>query len=97
MAIGPAGVAGMNRLWRQRRTVGPIVAVVAAGALALLVALLSQYSRGEVERIWLLFFPWLLVAGAMLVTRTNARTAAIAVGAQTIVAVLLQAMLVSKW
>ncbi len=97
VAIGPAGVAGMNRLWRQRRTVGPIVAVVAAGALALLVAHLSQYSRGEVERIWLLFFPWLLVAGAMLVTRTNARTAAIAVGAQTIVAVLLQAMLVSKW
>ncbi len=64
LALGPATAAGLARL-RDRR-----LWLLAGGALAALVLSdLSGISRGETERIWLPFAPWLLVATAALATR----------------------------
>jgi hypothetical protein len=61
VALGPAALAGLIRL-RDRR-----VWVLAGGAVAVvLAALLSGLSRGETERIWLPFVPWVLVGTAAL-------------------------------
>lgn len=92
IAVGPATWAGLTRL-RDRR----VGVLVVGGALALLAAHASQYSRGEVERIWLLFYPWIAVAGGALLVSPNRRWAARWVGAQAVVAIVLQAALVSKW
>jgi methylthioxylose transferase len=86
IAIGPAVVFGVGRL-RDRR-----VWLLVGGALACIVAAnASQYSKAEVERIWLLFFPWLVPAVASLrrVRPWLAVQAALAIG--------LQFALVSKW
>jgi hypothetical protein len=85
-AVGPAAVAGLTRLPHRG-----IRLLVAGGVVAVLLADLSGMSRGEVERIWLPFTPWLLVAAAGL----DRRRAWLA--AQVTVAVLLQLMLRSKW
>jgi hypothetical protein len=61
LALGPATFVAIARL-RDRSMwtlVGPAV-------LAVTVAALSGLSKGEVERIWLPFAPWILVAGASL-------------------------------
>lgn len=97
IAVGPATYGGLLRLWRTRRAEGPILVLVVAGALALLVTHASQFTRGEVERIWLLFFPWLVIAGGAVMRRSEPRLGATAVGVQVVTAVLLQAALVSKW
>jgi hypothetical protein len=57
----------------------------------------SQYTRGEVERIWLLFFPWLVIAAGSLAARVARRSATAWVGLQAACAIGLQAALVSKW
>lgn len=61
LAAGPAAAAGLARL----RTAP--ARVVVAGALAGLIAAdLSGLSRGETERIWLPFLPWVLAGTAGL-------------------------------
>jgi methylthioxylose transferase len=86
IALGPAVVFGIGRL-RDRR-----VWLVVGGALACIVAAnASQYSKAEVERIWLLFFPWLVPAVASL------RRVRPWLAAQAVLAVGLQIALVSKW
>ncbi len=61
MAIGPAVIAGIASL--RDRKLWPVV----GGALVCITnAEVSQYSKGEVERIWLLFMPWLVPAVAAL-------------------------------
>lgn len=102
IAVGPTTFGGLIELWRRRRTPPPVAVLVIGGLVGLLASHLSQYSRAEVERIWLLFFPWLAVAGGLLVERPEAgprarRLAAAAVAAQVVLAVLLQAALESKW
>jgi hypothetical protein len=93
IALGPATFAGLLRL-RARQ----VWIVVGAGLLAVAVSHLSQYSRAEVERIWLLFFPWIAVAGgALMVSASTRPRAAMWVGAQAAGAIALQAALVSKW
>lgn len=65
IAVGPAVAVGIARL-RDRRLwvlVGCALVVVAAADL-------SGMSKGEVERIWLPFTPWLLLACAALGDRT---------------------------
>jgi methylthioxylose transferase len=62
-ALGPATVFGVARLRRSS-----MWWLVAAGTLALLVSNFSQYTRGEVERIWLLFYPWIALAAVGLMS-----------------------------
>lgn len=97
IAIGPVGFAGLldhARRWRRPPAVWPLVV---GGLLALTVSHLSQYTRAEVERIWLLFYPWLLVAAGTSTLHVPARRAAAAVALQAGCSIALQAALVSKW
>ncbi len=90
VALGPAVLAGLTRLRRTRLT------VIALGGLACaLLADASGLSKGETERIWLIYMPWIAVAaGALSTTR---RRAQLWLGLQAASAVVLQAALVSKW
>ncbi|MFG1656265.1 hypothetical protein ACGFIY_07050 [Micromonospora chersina] len=67
-ADGPvAGTTGTGDDGRGRvRVFGPTVLLPAAAALAVAAADLSGMSKAEVERIWLPFVVWLLVAAAHL-------------------------------
>lgn len=95
IALGPASVAGLSKL-RDRRVwlvVGPAVAALVASHL-------SQYTKGEVERIWLIFYPWLAIAALCLLTsreRGGNRRASMWIGGQAAFAIVLQAALVTKW
>lgn len=63
--LGPVTLVSVVLVWRRRagRRVRPMV----LGVLALLaVALATQFSKGEVERIWQPFYPWLLAACGIL-------------------------------
>ncbi|MFZ6002896.1 MAG: hypothetical protein ACOYXM_03090 [Actinomycetota bacterium] len=87
LAAGPAvavGLAAVIRRWRDASSVLPLAAF---GAVAL--ANLSLLSKGEVERIWLPFIPWLALAAP-----GNRRGW---LAAQAALAVALQAGLRSKW
>lgn len=61
IAVGPAVAYAVWRL-RDRLT----WLVVGGALLGVVAAEGSQYSKGEVERIWLLFMPWIVVATAAL-------------------------------
>lgn len=86
IALGPAALAGYSRL-RDRRV------WVLAGAIlgTVLTAELSGLSRGETERIWLPFVPWVLVATAAL--GASRRWLAL----QVLLAVVVQATGRSPW
>jgi hypothetical protein len=88
LAVGPATVAGLTRL-----RPGGTRLLVGGALLAVALADLSGMSRGEVERIWLIFVPWLVVATSTL-TRRSAR-AWLAMNAATGLA--LQTLLRSPW
>lgn len=96
-ALGPVTVFGLKRLLRHPRRNSAALVVVGGGLLALILSHLSQYSKAEVERIWLPFFPWILLAGGVLMARRNRWVPAIAVFAQAAGAVWLQSFLLSKW
>jgi len=69
LAVGPAVVAGLRRtdfLVGVRRPVAPVDALVRGAALAVLTATLSGLSKAEVERIWLPFAVWLVLAATSL-------------------------------
>jgi len=98
LAVGPAVAAG---LWaalarvrpgplraRDRWVPAPALLPVAA-LVAVVLAHLSQMSRGEVERIWLPFVPWLALAAP------GDRRGWLAV--QAAVALTLQSTLASAW
>lgn len=92
IAVGPATLRGLTLL-RSRY----IWVLVGGALLALAASHLSQYSRAEVERIWLLFYPFIAVAGAAIVARRG-RTAAMGwLGVQALAAIVLQAALLTKW
>ena len=61
LAVGPATFVAIARL-RERN----LLPLVMGGLAAVAVADLSGMSKGEVERIWLPFMPWLFAAGACL-------------------------------
>lgn len=69
-ALGPAVVAGLRRLVTHPRAV-PVGAVllIAAGVLAIAIADYSGMSKAEVERIWLPFGVWLVLACGLLPRR----------------------------
>jgi len=82
IALGPAVAAGLTRL-RDRKAW-----LLTGGALvAIAVAEISGLSKGEVERIWLPFAPWLLAAGLALENRRFwlGLQAAAAIGVQVLV------------
>lgn len=87
VAVGPATVVGLRSLTRK----DPLWLLVAPVLLAVLLADLSGSSRGEVERIWLLFVPWLLVVGARLRHPRGWLAAQLATG------LAVQLVLRSKW
>lgn len=97
IAIGPIGFGGLVEFWRHRKPPPAVWPLVVGAALALLASHLSQYTRAEVERIWLLFYPWLMVATGVpsLTRRPQVLAALVAVQAGS--AIVLQAALVSKW
>lgn len=92
IALGPTTWFGWMRMSDRRMWV-----LVAGGVAALAAAHLSQYTRGEVERIWLMFYPWIAVAGGAMIAASARLRAAAWVGLQAAVAIVLQAALVSKW
>lgn len=68
LVVGPAAAAGLRRAAPRFLTPrpDPVVALVAAAALAVVAADLSGLSKAETERIWLPFAVWLVVAAALL-------------------------------
>ena len=91
-ALGPATVVGLGTL-RSRR----LWLLVGSASVALAASHLSRYTKGEVERIWLLFFPWIAIAAAGLVVRSRRWSGASIVVLQAGCAIVLQAALQSKW
>jgi len=67
IVLGPATVVGLARL-RDRR----VWLLVAGGLLAVALSDASGLSKAEVERIWLPFAPWILVAGSAVLGRPDA-------------------------
>jgi hypothetical protein len=90
LAVGPAAFAAIARL-RDRR----LLTLVAGGLAAVVLADLSGMSKGEVERIWLPFIPWLLAAGACLWRPPGSvRTW---LGAQATCAILIEGLVRTPW
>ncbi len=85
LAVGPAVWIGLSYLRRS-----PLWLIVGAILVAIVAANLSGLSRGEVERIWLPFVPWLSVAVAAIPDRARKNwlwaQALLAIGIQTGVA-----------
>lgn len=97
IAVGPAVVTGVGGL-RDRR----IWILAGAAMVAIAASHLSKYTKGEVERIWLPFYPWVTLAcGSLFVWRRSPSQrpvgGALWVGVQASFAIVLQAALVSKW
>lgn len=82
--IGPAAVAGLVLALRARSWATLVLPL--AGLAAVTAANLSQLSRGEVERIWLLFAVWVAAAAIGDRRRWLAAQAAVGVAAQALVA-----------
>jgi hypothetical protein len=87
LATGPAVAVGLARVLTAADR--PVRLLPGVALAAVVVANLSQMSRGEVERIWLPFVPWLALAAP------GDRRGWLA--AQAGLALLLQAALVSAW
>ncbi|MDN5858123.1 MAG: hypothetical protein L0H84_05815 [Pseudonocardia sp.] len=88
IAMGPAVVAALRRTPALPRG----IAMVVGGALAaLLLADLSGYSKGEVERIWLPFVVWLVVPCALLPNRHRW------LAAQALLALAVNHLLLTVW
>ncbi len=87
LAVGPAAAAGVARL-RDRR----VWLLVGAALVSLAAADVSGLSRGETERIWLIFVPWVGLAAAALVVHRRGWLAA-----QLALAIALQAGVRSPW
>lgn len=89
IAVGPATVAALTRLSGRTR----LWFLCAASGLAILVADLTGFFRGEVERIWLPFMPWLIIA-AVLLPRRHRR---LWLGVQLTFCIAVQSVVVSLW
>jgi hypothetical protein len=93
LAVGPAAAVALARL-RDRC----LWLLVGAAVLAVVLADLSGMSKAEVERIWLPFVPWVLLATAGLGFTTGAtRSARAWLGAQAALAIAIQATVRSPW
>lgn len=90
-----AGVAVLVALLVRRHVAADRVVLLLAGAgvAMVLAADLSQMSRGEVERIWLPFVPWVTVSVALLPERWRRW----GLGLQILAALLVQHLLSTSW
>jgi methylthioxylose transferase len=93
LAVGPVAAVGLARL-RDRRVwllVGGVLLVIA-------LADLSGMSKGEVERVWLPFVPWVLLATvAIVTTRKQTGWTRLWLGSQAAIAIAIQAAVRSPW
>ncbi len=96
IAVGPAALAGIIRLAQRA-----LWLLVAGALVAAATSTASQYSKGEVERIWLLFFPWVMLAAAPLTDPSTTTHGTLRLRtwltSQAAIAILLQASLITKW
>jgi hypothetical protein len=90
LVVGPATAVGLARL----REPGVWV-LTGAALLGLLFADLSGYARGETERVWLQFAPWVLVATAAVSSTIRGRRGWLALQVGT--AIALQVAAKSPW
>lgn len=91
---GPALGAGVGSLLADGRRSPRVVRLfVGTAGLAVLAADVSRMSKAEVERIWLPFLPWLLLATACLPERWRRPM----LGAQVVVALLVQHLVLTNW
>jgi len=74
VAVGPAVVAALPFLWLLRRS-NRLAALALGPLLAIAIAVASNLSKGEVERIYLPFTIWLLPLAALLVGGRGRRAA----------------------
>jgi hypothetical protein len=94
LTLGPAVVAGLRRLaWWPRRAPLAVVLLVGAVLLAVAVADVSGLSKAEVERIWLPFATWAVLACALLPPR-SARWWLLA---QAALAIAVNSLLMTVW
>ncbi|HYZ93985.1 MAG TPA: hypothetical protein VFA34_16555 [Actinomycetota bacterium] len=87
IVIGPGPLGGLGAL-RDRR----VWLLVGAALAAVLAADLSGMSKGEVERIWLPFWPWAALAAAGLSSRIR-----MWLGAQAVLAIGIQTFIGTPW
>ena len=90
LAVGPATIVALTRL-RGR----PLAWLVGSAAAAVALADVSGMSKAEVERIWLPFVPWLVIATAMLAVGRRIPRSWLA--AQAGVALLISVAVRSPW
>lgn len=88
LVVGPAAAVGIARL-RDRR----MWLIVGAGLVVVGAGLVSGLAKGEVERIWLPFVPWVLVAAAA----TRRRVLVGWLGAQAGLAILIESLIRTPW
>jgi methylthioxylose transferase len=96
LSAGPLVAAGWGQLTVRSSWTAPrrTVALLSATATAtIVIADLSQLSKAEVERIWLPFVPWMLLAVALLPERWRR----VGLGVQLAVALVLQHLLYTSW
>jgi methylthioxylose transferase len=90
---GPLIGAALGAAWAARRDERTTALLVGAAAVAVVAADVSRMSKGEVERIWLPFLPWLIL-GAALLPRSWHRAA---LALQVLPALLVQHLLYTSW
>jgi methylthioxylose transferase len=94
LAVGPAAVAGLRRTsFLPVQGLPPVDALVRGAALAVLTASVSGLSKAEVERIWLPFAVWLVLAAVHLPAAARRRWLA----AQAATAVVVNHVVLTSW
>jgi hypothetical protein len=91
--VGASVALAATRVRGWSKAVRAVALLTLAAALSVLVADLSAMSKAEVERIWLPFVPWLLVASALLPERWRRPALAL----QLFIALLVQTLLITRW
>ncbi len=94
LAVGPAAVAGLRRTsFLPVQGLPPVDALVRGAVLAVLTATVSGMSKAEVERIWLPFAVWLVLAAVHLPPAARRWWLA----AQAATAVLVDHVVLTSW
>ena len=92
LAIGPSAAVAIAWL-RDRR----VWLLVAGAIVAIAAADLSGMSKAEVERIWLPFVPWAILATSAFAARGRERSVRFWLGLQAATAVVIQLAVRSPW